>query len=286
MATELTQNICLLGFGEVGQILASDLKRHALRAWDLTFTDPARRASLAAQSPIEAVKGATLVISAVTAARDVAAAASVAPGLTQGCFFLDLNSASPLMKQKCETLIAEVGGRYVEAAVMAPIGPKRIASPMLLGGPHAEEFLPIAESLGFTGAEFFSARTGQASAAKMCRSVMIKGVEALLIESLIAARHYGVEATVLGSLNDLLPVGDWPKLAHYMISRSLEHGARRAEEMREVAQTVSEAGLVPLLSAAIAERQDWTALRAAALKTEGLTEMLDQLLAMRGSPSC
>ena len=44
-----------------------------------------------------------------------------------------------------------------------------------------------------------------------------------------------------------------------MISRSLEHGARRAEEMREVARTVEDAGLAPLMSAAIAERQDWAA---------------------------
>ncbi len=138
------------------------------------------------------------------------------------------------MKKQAAAIIDGVGGRYVEAAVMTPFPPKRIASPMLLGGSHAEAFLARATPLGFK-AKVFSSEVGQASATKMCRSVMIKGIEALLMESMLTARHYGVEKTVLESLSDLLPVGDWEKLARYMISRSLEHGVRRAEEMREVA---------------------------------------------------
>jgi 3-hydroxyisobutyrate dehydrogenase-like beta-hydroxyacid dehydrogenase len=112
----------------------------------------------------------------------------------------------------------------------------------------------------------------------MCRSVIIKGLESLLTESMISARHYGVEKEVLASLSDMLPVPDWPKLARYMISRSLEHGVRRAEEMREVAKTVQEAGLEPLMSAACAERQDWAALHKGALGEAELGAMLDHLL--------
>ena len=92
---------------------------------------------------------------------------------------------------------------------MSPIEPKRIASPMLIGGPQASSFAPLARALGFTGVEVFDVCVGRASAAKMCRSVMIKGLEALLTEGLLAARHHGVEATVLESLSDLLPGADW-----------------------------------------------------------------------------
>jgi 3-hydroxyisobutyrate dehydrogenase-like beta-hydroxyacid dehydrogenase len=133
---------------------------------------------------------------------------------------------------------------------------------------------------------FYSARLGQASAAKMCRSVMVKGIESLLTESLTAARHYGVEQTVLDSLSDLFPLGDWPKLAHYMISRSLEHGTRRAEEMREVARTVADAGFAPVMSSATALCQDWAAAHKTALETNNLPEQLDRLLAMRNGPKC
>src|SRR5262249_61938414 len=119
-------------------------------------------------------------------------------------------------------------------------------------------FLELAAPLGFS-ARVFSGMIGQASAVKMCRSVIIKGTEALLIESMLAARLYGVEKPVLDSLSDLLPVGDWEKLARYFISRSLEHGVRRAEEMRDSAVTVAEAGVEPLMTRATAARADLAA---------------------------
>ena len=285
----MIRTLCLLGFGEVGQTLAEDLPSYHLTSWDLLFADPASKPSKAlsrhgvprSPGPQAAAAEADLVISAVTAAQDVDAAKAVAGGLRAGTFFLDMNSASPEMKKLSAGIVNGAGGRYVEAAVMAPIGPKRIGTPMLLGGPHAEAFLPLGQKIGFAGMSFFSADYGQASAAKMCRSVMVKGIEALLTESLVAARHYGVEDTVLASLSDLFPVGDWPKLARYMISRALEHGTRRAEEMREVARTVSDAGLTPLLSSATAERQDWSAARKKALEADTLPDLLDRLLEMR-----
>jgi 3-hydroxyisobutyrate dehydrogenase-like beta-hydroxyacid dehydrogenase len=124
----------------------------------------------------------------------------------------------------------------------------------------------------------FSDQVGKASAAKMCRSVMIKGMEALLTESLLAARHYGVESTVLDSLRNLFPGENWPVLARYMISRSLIHGRRRAEEMREVAKTVAEAGLDSHMSMASAQRQDWAAAFRESASIEELEPLLDAVL--------
>src|SRR5256885_9989776 len=111
---------------------------------------------------------------------------------------------------------------------------------MWLGGPHARVCLPLAHSLGFADAEVYSDAIGAASAAKMCRSVIIKGMEALLAESLLTARRHGVEDAVLASLQDLFPARDWRSLARYMISRSLQHGRRRAEEMREAGKNAAE----------------------------------------------
>jgi 3-hydroxyisobutyrate dehydrogenase-like beta-hydroxyacid dehydrogenase len=278
--------IALIGFGEVGQTLAADLLAAGavVSAFDILFGQkdsvPARALEKIpvrkALSAADAVNGVELVISAVTAASDLDAARSAAPFIPRGAFYLDLNSVSPGMKQSCAEAIEAAGGRYVEAAVMTPIAPKRIASQMLLGGPHAAEFLDRAAPLGFK-AEIFSHIIGQASAVKMCRSVIIKGTEALLTESMLAARHYGVEKMVLDSLSDLLPVGDWPKLARYFISRSLEHGVRRAEEMREAAATVAEAGVEPLMALATAEREDWAAAYKDALKENDLGALLDAI---------
>ena len=286
----------LIGLGEVGQVLAKDLHLKEgvqLCAWDRLFpvenSEPQRAAAAlpflaAADSMVEAVRGRAIVISAVTAGECRAAALEAAQALMPGTYYLDLNSVSPATRTEAARIIELAGGRYIEAAVMSPIGPQRIASPIWLGGPHAQEFLPLAQSLGFIGAAVYSAKIGHASAAKMCRSVIVKGMEALLAESLLTARRHGVEQAVLVSLKDLFPVGDWRKLARYMISRSLQHGRRRAEEMEEAVKTVAEAGFEPWMSRACVERQRWGAEHAQALIHEELADMLDDMLARAAPP--
>ena len=278
--------VALIGFGEVGQTLGADLTRAgvSVSAYDILFarkdSAPSRATETTgvrkAVSAPAAVTDAELIISAVTAAFDLDAARSVTGAIPRGAFYMDVNSVSPGMKRACAQVIEAAGGCYVEAAVMTPIAPKRIASFMLLGGPHAAAFLERATPLGFK-CEVFSPKVGQASAVKMCRSVIIKGTEALLIESMLSARHYGVEKAVLDSLSDLLPVGDWDKLARYFITRSLEHGTRRAEEMREAAKTVAEADVEPLMADATAIREDWAAAFKDALKEENLSALLDAI---------
>lgn len=280
--------IALIGFGEVGQILADDLTGKAtLTVWDTQFTDPdsrparqaAARGLAVLPSAKAAVAGADWVFAAVTAAQTLAAAEAVAPSLAAGARYLDLNSASPGQKQAAAAAIAARGGTAVEGAVMSPFPPKRLGTPILLGGPAAEAAKPDLAALGFSGLTVFSEVFGKASAAKMCRSVMIKGIEALLTESLLAARYYGVEDRVLTSLADLLPGPDWEKLARYMISRSLVHGTRRAEEMREVARTVTEAGLPAWMSTASADRHAWAPQFLTADAAESLTDVLDAIRA-------
>jgi 3-hydroxyisobutyrate dehydrogenase-like beta-hydroxyacid dehydrogenase len=150
------------------------------------------------------------------------------------------------------------GGRYVEGAVMTSLPPYRIKVPLLLGGPFAAELLPQLKKLSFAP-QFCHAQLGVASATKMCRSVMIKGLEAMVIESFTTARHYGVEDAVIASLHETFPGIDWEKQAAYFFQRAIEHGRRRSEEVQEVAQTVREAGLVPYSAAGTAQRQAWVA---------------------------
>lgn len=286
--------IALIGYGEVGQILAVDL--HAAGARDLVIWDrlfpvlasaPSRAAASAkariAASMAEAVTGRSLVVSAVTAANCVPAADEASGSISPGAFYFDLNSVAPQTKCAAAAIVEAGGGRYIEAAVMSPIAPKRIGSPLLIGGPHAAAFEPLARKLGFTGARVFDSVLGRASAAKMCRSVMIKGLEALLAESLLAARRYGVEQAVLESLRDLSANEDWERTAAYMIARSLAHGRRRAEEMREAARAVADAGVEPLMSLACATRQDWAAARRPQRFPDSLAELLDAVLAASGA---
>lgn len=258
--------IALIGYGEVGRILAEDLvpHGHALVAYDLKGALPAYQAH-AAKTGLElvpthaqAVQGAELVISAVTASQAVPVAEACAPGLAKGAFFLDFNSASPGAKIRAAGIVNAAGGRYVEGAVMTSIPPYRIKVPLLLGGPDAAALEPVLNAIGFA-AKVSSDKLGVASATKMCRSVMIKGLEAMVIESFTTARHYGVEDAVLASLKETFPGIDWEKQGAYFFQRVIEHGRRRSEEVREVAETVREAGLTPWSASGTAERQAWVA---------------------------
>ena len=183
--------IALIGYGEVGKILAEDLRRQdlAVTAFDLKLQGEAGEAMrehallhrvALAESPVDAVRDAQLVISAVTASQAVPVAQACAPGLAPGSFFLDFNSASPGAKMRAAEFVNAVGGRYVEGAVMTSIPPYRIQVPLLLGGPDAAALAPKLNAYGFA-AKVADARLGVASATKMCRSVMIKGLELSLI---------------------------------------------------------------------------------------------------------
>ena len=262
-------HVALIGYGEVGRILAEDLRAegHDVTAFDLkqrtSEAVPIRAHALVhnvtlAESHRDAVRSADLTISAVTASQTVAAAEASAGGLKKGAFFLDLNSASPGAKIAAAEQISSRGGRYVEGAVMTAVPPHRLKVPLLLGGLHAVEALPQLEELGFA-AKVASTQLGVASATKMCRSVMIKGLEAMVIESLVAARRYGVEEEVLASLRETFPGIDWSEQASYFFERVIAHGRRRAEEMREAAATVREAGIEPWSASGTAERQAWVA---------------------------
>jgi 3-hydroxyisobutyrate dehydrogenase-like beta-hydroxyacid dehydrogenase len=291
-----TLSVCLLGFGEVGQALCLDLRARVgqMSAWDLKFSDtaslPSRAATphegLAASNAKQAVAGADLVISAVTAAQIGEAAASVAPHLKRDAYFFDLNSTSPAAKAQAAGIVDSAGGRFIEAAIMSPIAPRRAASPMLLGGAHAAGFLPLARELGFAGAEAFSGKIGAASAAKMCRSVVVKGLEALMLESLLAARQHGVDGAVLESLQSLFAANGASVNPRYLISRALVHGRRRAEEMGEAAHTVAEAGVSSRMSSACAEWQEWASHHPEAAASQDIGAMLDALLSARRSAPC
>lgn len=267
----------LIGYGEVGKIFSAGLKAQpgvaAVGAWDLKFaradTRAAERAHAAAagvqahDSAAALCAASALVISAVTASSTLAVAEEAARHIRPGTLFLDLNSASPGTKRQCAALIDGAGALYVEAGVMTSVPPCGIRVPMLLGGAQAAALAARLNGWGMD-ARAVSEQLGVASAIKMCRSVMIKGLEALVVESYAAARAYGVEEHVLPTLQETFPSIDWAAQGAYFFQRVAQHGQRRAEEMRESARTVREAGFEPLMTAAIADKQQWVAEQARA----------------------
>jgi 3-hydroxyisobutyrate dehydrogenase-like beta-hydroxyacid dehydrogenase len=287
----MSMKIAFIGFGEAGQTISRGLlgeSKPQVRTYDILFDDPANGGKLArtagelgvgvAKDHADAVRGAEIVFLAVTASSSLQAARSCLPGLSMGQLFLDINSVSPQRKIDTAALVAQTGAAYVDLAVMAPVAPYLHKVPCLAGGPGAAAFLPRAQALGMK-VELVSAQVGQASAITMFRSVMVKGFEALMLESMLASSEYGVEQRVLASLKETFPGLDWEKLSGYMIERVVSHGKRRAAEMREVAETLEGIGLEPIMAAATAARQQWLAdlgvrERLAGRKTEDRDELI------------
>lgn len=258
----------LIGFGEVGTTFARQfMERGDIRisAYDILFDDPAKgpdRKALAqsigvraASSAADASRDARVVISAVTASSALDVASHAAGYLHQGQFFFDVNSASPGTKKSAAQKVAASHAKYVEGAVMQPVAAPGIRVPILGGGPHAEELAGIMNNLGMNITPV-TTEPGRASAMKLCRSIVVKGLEAIMVDCAAAAKHWGVEDEVFGSLQETWPSIDFRELADYMGERVRTHGIRRAAEMREAADMVKDMGMHPGLSQAIADAQE------------------------------
>lgn len=261
----VVKKITLIGLGEVGTLLAQELQSRwpdiRLSAYDWLYNQPvmqqrARTLNVTlCENLADALADSQLIFSVVTADSASSVAEQSATCLREGQYFLDLNSVSPLTKQKNSCLIGASSAEYIDVAVMAPFPPARLNTPLLTGGPSAELISDWLNAHGFNSS-VHSQQIGEASAIKMCRSVMIKGLEALTVECLSAARMYGVEEEVLSSLHRSFPSLGWDKqLADYLVSRVAEHGKRRAEEMAEVAKTLQDVGVIPSQSLATRETQ-------------------------------
>ena len=285
--------LCFIGFGEAGQAIASGLREAGvseIAAWDILFPEergaPLKRAgeqigARLAVSAADAVTNSDIIVSAVTAGSSLDAAKSVAPHISGTPFFLDINSVSPGRKKQAAEVLGDAA-KYVDVAILAPIHPKKHQTPLLLAGEHARSVLPILiDELEMHGT-IASGDVGAAAALKMIRSVMIKGIEALTAECFLAAQRAGITDEVAASLKNNYPTLDWRKVVDYNLERMASHGIRRAEEMEQVAATLTELGIAPLMTQATVTRQremgelgKQDAIRAA--KAEGGAAMLDAI---------
>lgn len=248
-----------IGFGEAGSAFAGAISA-PLNAYDRKTDDPATRGPMHAAyantgadghgSASQALAGAQVVLSLVTASSALPAASDYARFLAPGALWIDMNSVAPDTKRRASAMIEPAGGRYVDAAIMAPVQPAVLSVPVLLSGAHADDAAAALSDLGFSNIRIVGSEVGRASTIKMLRSVMVKGIEALTAEMMLAARNADVADEVLASLGE-----DWPQRAEYNLERMARHGQRRADEMEEVAKTLEALGVEPLMTCGTIVRQ-------------------------------
>lgn len=264
--------IGFVGFGEAGSTIASGLRSAGCErtvAYDINREDAIRgpliqrRAAESGTTLLESsadlARESRIILSTVTSNAALDAAMQTAPFLTPQHVYADLNSVSPALKQQIGMVVDGAGARFVEVAVMAPVAPYGHRVPMLLGGRAASEFAATLAPFGMRLEVLATGDIGTAAAVKMCRSIVVKGLEALLCECVLGAGRYGADEKVFASLDESFPGVNWKTLADYMVGRVVVHGERRAREMEEVAETLRAIGIDPIMAEATVRRQDWAA---------------------------
>jgi 3-hydroxyisobutyrate dehydrogenase-like beta-hydroxyacid dehydrogenase len=265
-------SVGFIGFGEAGFNIARGLRSAGIDrvyAFDVNADAPdvgptiRQRArdseTTLVASPADLSRSSDIVFSTVTSSSALEAAVQTAPSLEPRHLFADLNSVSPSRKQEIEKIVSASGARFVEVAVMAPVLPYGHRVPMLAGGPFANAFADAMRPFGVRCEVLAGAKIGGAAAVKMCRSIVVKGLEALMCECVLGAAQFDADEHVFASLDESFPGIDWKKLADYMVGRVVVHGARRAREMEEVAETLRSIGVEPIMADAAARRQQWSA---------------------------
>lgn len=285
----MEQEVGLIGFGEAGSTFALagdwaaaahvyDAKTECATTRDVMLAAYAQAGVLPARFMEDALDGVELILSLVTADQALVVAEAAAALIAPGAIFCDMNSVAPQTKQVAAQAIEAAGAHYVDVAVMAPVDPARLNVPLLLSGKKAGVAEARLRALGFAKMRVVGAEVGRASSIKMIRSVMVKGIEALTAECVLAADAADVLDEVLASLDASDKAKPWDTRADYNLDRMLVHGLRRAAEMEEVVKTLDGLGTGSAMTRGTVERQQ--AIGTLGLKTppEGLGAKIDSII--------
>ncbi|HEY2873923.1 MAG TPA: DUF1932 domain-containing protein [Reyranella sp.] len=292
--------IALLGFGEAGSAIARGLAAEGgwrgpskpgdnaprrVIAIDTALDKDARGTALGkearrleiaiADSYTEALGDADLVICAVQGEHALSAATSAAPLLKKGAHYLDLCTVTGKMSDEDRSAIEAAGGRYIDIAVMGGFFKSGIKAPMLVAGDDVEPVVAWMNVHGFD-AKVLGPRPGSASSVKMLRSVIMKGIEALAVESFVAAERQGILKEVMSCLSDV-DAGTFSGSLAMLARTHIVHAERRWEEMGLVAQTLRETGVDPVMTSAI-EKSHRRTVDAHVAPADGQVPALDEAL--------
>lgn len=246
----MESKVAMIGFGEAASAFVGNqaVNLDALRVFDLKTLDPVtapgKEADYAAArvtgtaSLSEALRGATAILSLVNADQALADARPAARAVELRVYFFDMISVAFDTKRASARAIEPAGGRYLDVAVMAPVHPARAAVRLLVSRRHAEGGCKLLCAIGFSNVRIVSEEVGTAPVIKMLRSVIVKGIEALTAECVLAAEKIGVQAEILASLDGRPAPPTLAERADYNLDRMMVHGLRRAAEMGEVVKTL------------------------------------------------
>jgi 3-hydroxyisobutyrate dehydrogenase-like beta-hydroxyacid dehydrogenase len=253
--------VVFIGYGEVASAFGSAISARGVEvlAYDVLLDQADGRERLAARAGSaqvrfcgleEAVPGASHVLSTVTTTVALDAARQCARHLSKGQFYVDMNATDPAVKSDLERIITPSGAAFVEGAVLGAVGVTGAKTEVLLGGPHARDAeRDLAGVLGLN-VRYYSDEIGKASMFKMLRSVFSKGLEALLVEFLVAGERAGIRDDLWREVTELMANHPFEKTASNWVRSHATAHARRYHEMKQVANVLRGLGIEPTMTAA------------------------------------
>ena len=253
--------VTFIGFGEVAAAFSAALVARGAQvaAYDVLLGQPGGAERLKKRSMgdgvafchlPQAVDDADYVLSTVTTSVAAEAARSCVPHLGARQTFVDFNATDPRVKLDIERIVAPSGAAFVEGAVLGAVGVTGAKTEILLGGAHARRAeRDLGGTLGLN-VRFYSEEIGKASMFKMLRSVFSKGMEALLIEFLVAGERAGIREDLWREVTDLFHAHPFEKTASNWVRSHATAHARRYHEMTQVTNVLRQLGVEPTMTAA------------------------------------
>ena len=264
-------NLGFIGFGEVGFELARGLKQEGLSgivAFDPMTGDAkygplvqsrAKEADVALLPTPQAVATtAEVIIAAVPGSKALAVALELAPALKPNQVYADVSTSTAANKKQMALAIESVGALFADGALMGGLSMQRHKVPTLLSGSGSERFIDLLSPFGMSLTKV-SNIAGDAIAIKLVRSIAMKGLASLAVETLAAATKLGVDTAVLRSIEDTLSAASFKETLDWLVTASAVHAERQVHEMNDVMLMMQEIGVEPTMTQGTTRRLEWLA---------------------------
>lgn len=248
--SDINLRIAILGLGEAGSHFARDLAALGIQVqgWDPNPQRPLPTDFVLAASNAEAAQGADLVFSVNLSTVSEEVAREISPVLQPNQVFLEMNTSAPDKKQAIAKILQSTGVQFVDLAIMAPVPPTGIRTPMLAAGPGAGMFQEKMAAYPLQIEVLPDAEVGTAAQLKLLRSIVYKGIAGVIYEAVEAGRVFGQEAYIREQIRSI--IGGKDELIDRFVSGTYTHAARRREEMAAVVEMLEKEGLEARMSKA------------------------------------
>lgn len=242
-----------MGFGEAGYHFAKGLSRNGLAGMvaysrsgaKAAAGDPVRERAAEAgvelvRSPRELCRRAEVIL-AVTPGRNALAALRAARRhLRPGQIYADLSAASVSAMEKAPGLL-EDRAAFVDASIMGPVPVEGIGVLLLASGDQAGRFRELLAPFGMN-IQVIDGGAGAASAMKLLRAVFMKGMTALLLETMEAAQRRGIRGAVEAEIIRWMDSMPFAQVIKRFVGSTAVHAARRAHEMKDTLELLNSLG--------------------------------------------